>query len=142
MQATDEIPVIEAAKYLNKEEGWQEECNKVAYSFHKFGIVKLRDPRVNEKDNNDYIDMVERYFDNVSKKYYSGEPLKDARPDLCYQTGVTPEGIEKARNHQALIDSLEGDDKPMSVHPPVHDAKWRFFWKIGERPDEVKDDIP
>jgi isopenicillin N synthase-like dioxygenase len=28
------------------------------------------------------------------------------------------------------------------VQPPVKDSKWRFFWKIGERPEEVKDDIP
>lgn len=55
---------------------------------------------------------------------------------------MTPEGIEKARDHQALVDSLTGEDKPISVQPPVHDAKWRFFWKIGDRPDEVKDEIP
>jgi hypothetical protein len=94
------------------------------------------------EDNDQYIDLVERYFDQISKPYYAGEPLKDARPDLCYQTGVTPEGIERARNHQELVDSLKGDDKPQSVMPPVKDAKWRFFWKIGERPPEVKDDIP
>ena len=118
----------------------------MAYSFHKFGILKFKDPRVNEKDNDDYIDMVERYFNTVSKKYYDGgckeEDLADCRPDLCYQTGVTPEGVEKARNHQALVDSLPADSKPLSVQPPVHDAKWRFFWKIGERPEEVKDEIP
>jgi hypothetical protein len=32
--------------------------------------LKFKDPRVNEKDNEDYIDMAEKYFDNVSKKYY------------------------------------------------------------------------
>ena len=86
--------------------------------------------------------MVEQYFDTISKKYYAGEALEDCRPDLCYQTGVTPEGIEKARNHQALVDSLTGEDAPMSQPIPVPDAKWRFFWKIGQRPDEVKDQIP
>lgn len=55
---------------------------------------------------------------------------------------MTPEGIEKARDHKALVDSLTGDNKPLSVQPPKFDAKWRFFWKIGERPEEVKDDIP
>ena len=30
----------------------------------------------------------------------------------------------------------------MSVQPPVHDAKWRFFWKMGERPTEFDDGIP
>lgn len=42
--------------------------------------------------NEKYVDLVERYFDHVSKKYYAGETLKDCRPDLHYQTGVTPEG--------------------------------------------------
>jgi len=41
-----------------------------------------------------------------------------------------------------LIDSIEPEHKPESVQPPVADAKWRFFWKIGERPAEVADDIP
>ena len=138
----EEIPVIDAEMYLKQTEGWEEECKKVAYSFHKFGILIFKDPRVVPKDNEDYIDMVEKYFDTISKKYYAGEALEDCRPDLCYQTGVTPEGIEKARNHQALVDSLTGEDAPMSQSIPVPDAKWRFFWKIGQRPDEVKDQIP
>jgi len=25
----------------------------------------------------------------------------------------------------------------MSPFPPVDDAKWRFFWKIGERPERM-----
>jgi len=28
--------------------------------------------------------MVEKYFENISKKYYAGEQLKDIRPELCY----------------------------------------------------------
>ena len=71
-------------KYLNKQEGWEEECKKVAYSFHKFGILIFKDPRVNEQDNDNYIDLVEKYFDQVSKKFYAGETLKDCRPELCY----------------------------------------------------------
>lgn len=138
----DEIPIIDAELYLKKKQGWEEECYKVAQSFHKYGIVKFKDPRVDESDNATFIDMVERYFDTVSKKYYAGEKIPDIRPELCYQTGATPEGMEHARNHQALVDSLEGENKPMSVQPPVKDAKWRFFWKIGDRPDEIKDEIP
>ena len=139
---SEEIPVIDAQLYLEKNEGWEQECQKVAHSFHKFGIVKFKDPRVNDKDNSDYIDMVEEYFDQISKKYYAGEKLEDVKEELCYQTGATPEGIERARDHQALIDSLPEENKPRSVQPPVHDAKWRFFWKIGERPAEIKDDTP
>ena len=31
---------------------------------------------------------------------------------------------------------------PLSKFPPELDAKWRFFWAIGERPVEVADNIP
>ena len=57
---SEEIPVIDAVIYLEKKQGWEEECQKVAYSFHRYGIVKFRDPRVDEKHNDEYIDMVEK----------------------------------------------------------------------------------
>jgi isopenicillin N synthase-like dioxygenase len=79
-----DIPIIDAELYLTKGEGWQEECNKVAFSFHKFGILKFKDPRVDQAANGNYIDMVERYFDHISKKFYAGETLEDVRPELCY----------------------------------------------------------
>jgi isopenicillin N synthase-like dioxygenase len=37
---------------------------------------------------------------------------------------------------------MSPENIPMSKFPPDFDAKWRFFWAIGERPAEVKDDIP
>jgi len=79
-----DIPIIDAQLYLDQGEGWEEECKKVAYSFHKFGILKFKDQRVTFKENSDYLDMLEKYFDSVSKKYYAGETLKDAKPELCY----------------------------------------------------------
>jgi len=30
----------------------------------------------------------------------------------------------------------------MSPFPPGYDAKWRYFWPLGERPKEVRDEIP
>jgi len=30
----------------------------------------------------------------------------------------------------------------MSKFPPELDAKWRFFWPIGDRPPELENDIP
>ena len=138
----DEIPIINGLLYMQRGEGWEEECQKVAYSFHKFGIAKMRDPRVNQEANKNYIDMVERYFQDIGERFYAGEKIKDIRPELCYQTGATPHGQEKAKNHQLLIESIAPEHKPQSVMPPQADAKWRFFWKIGERPEEVHDDIP
>lgn len=37
---------------------------------------------------------------------------------------------------------MREEDKPLSKFPPDLDAKWRFFWAIGDRPKEVADDIP
>lgn len=34
------------------------------------------------------------------------------------------------------------ENKPMSPLEPVYDAKWRFMWKIGERPENSSDDFP
>lgn len=63
---------------------WQEECRKVAFSFHKFGICIVRDPRVRHEDNETYIDMVEQYFEKVSSHFYKTGELIDARPELSY----------------------------------------------------------
>ena len=144
---TEEIvepPIIDMQAFFDKEgnPNWEKECQKVAYSFHKFGICIVRDPRVNHQDNDSYIDMVERYFESVSAEYYAGGDLADVRPELSYQTGITPESMEKARDHQVLADSLAEEDKPLTMYPQDFDAKWRFFWPIGERPIEIQNDMP
>ena len=36
----------------------------------------------------------------------------------------------------------DDENKPMSPLEPVYDAKWRFMWKIGERPKNASDDFP
>ncbi len=55
---------------------------------------------------------------------------------------MTPQAIEKARDHGELLKLIPDEEKPMSPHPPEFDAKWRFFWPIGERPEEISNDIP
>lgn len=37
---------------------------------------------------------------------------------------------------------LDEANKPMSPLEPVYDAKWRFMWKIGQRPQNASDDFP
>lgn len=145
MQANvfDEVPIVDADAYLNKVEGkWENECKKVADSLHNYGIIIFKDPRAKDSDNETYLDMMERYFNKASKDYYNGRTLKDARPELFYQTGVTPELKEKARNHVKLVDSLTGENAPLSQFPPEWDAKWRFFWQFGPRPEGREDPFP
>jgi isopenicillin N synthase-like dioxygenase len=55
---------------------------------------------------------------------------------------VTPEKIEKARNHYEKIQHLPAEDKPTSQFPPTYDAKWRYMWKIGKRAEGADDDFP
>lgn len=58
-----EVPVIDVLAYMNKVEGvWENECAKVAESLHKYGILVFKDPRFDEMENQDYIEMMERYF--------------------------------------------------------------------------------
>jgi len=43
-----EPPVIDIQAYFEKREGvWEQECLKVAASLHKFGVLIVKDPRVN-----------------------------------------------------------------------------------------------
>ena len=124
------LPVADLAKFFKKEENpdaYMEECKKVAHAFHHYGICIVRDPRVNEKDNNTFIDMMERYFEG-------SDGVRDARPEVGHQVGVTPEFTEKPLNHCKRIGAYGPDDKPLSLCPPELDPKWRFFWRIGPQP--------
>lgn len=38
------LPVIDVDKYLNKSEGWQEECKLVAECLHDTGVLCIKDP--------------------------------------------------------------------------------------------------
>jgi len=133
-----EAPVIDAAAFLDNTETREEECKKAAESLHKYGILILKDPRVDEKDNDEYIEMMEKYFETRGDKFYNHENLVEARPEIHYQVGVTPEYVEKARNHCARFAHYDDDNKPISECPPEYDAKWRYFWHIGDRPEEKK----
>jgi len=102
---------------------------------HTMGALAIRDPRVSYDDNNNFLDILERYFDRPEDLL-----LRDARPEIHYQLGVTPEGTELPRctsdpRCQQLVQQYPPDHRPqMPVGP---DAKWRFFHRIGDRPDNT-----
>ena len=85
---------------------------------------------------------MEKYFERASKDLYEGRELNDAKPEFHYQTGVTPEKIEIARNHYERVKDLPKENKPRSTFPPSYDMKWRYMWKIGARPAEAGDNFP
>ena len=86
--------------------------------------------------------MMEEYFEQESRKLYVGKKLDDCKPEHNFQAGVTPERQERARKNQHVLDKMTPENLPLSKFPPELDAKWRFFWAIGERPAEVADNIP
>ena len=56
-----------------------------------------------------------------------------------YQVGATPEKTEKAicsTNHKCkqIVDALSEDNKPHLKPDQGADPKWRYFWRIGDRP--------
>lgn len=74
--------------------------------------------------------MLEEYF---AQPYET--KLKDARPELHYQVGVTPGGREDPKCRadetcQRVIAELEEGERPEPATGP--DPKWRFFWRIGQ----------
>ena len=84
---------------MNKEGNYKEDCEKIAEALHIFGCVIIKDPRVNDQHNHDFLNLMESYFENRSEKFYKGEHVEDFFPELHYQVGATPEFKEKARIH-------------------------------------------
>ncbi|KCV71649.1 hypothetical protein H696_01068 [Fonticula alba] len=100
------------------------------------GILLVRDPRVSEQENSNYLDMLERYFDQPAEA-----KMADVRADVGYQVGATPERVEVPRcaadpNCEEVISNFGEEHKPTLPLGP--DLKWRFFWRIGERPVDTK----
>jgi isopenicillin N synthase-like dioxygenase len=92
----------------------------------------VRDPRVTEENNQRFLDMIEDYFNQPEE-----QKLKDARPELGYQVGVTP-GLREVPKCgvdprcQEIIARMPESCRPAKAEGP--DPKWRFFWRIGEQP--------
>eukprot|EP00887_Chlorella_sp_A99_P005625 scaffold1.g5625.t1 len=79
---------------------------------------------------------MERYFsqpDDVK--------MQDVREQLSYQVGATPGGVEKPRclgdpAVQEAAAALPEEHRPITPTGP--DPKWRFFWRVGERPQHTQ----
>jgi len=132
MTDTVTLPIIETAKFLSGDiEGSKEECKRLAETMREFGVAIIRDPRVCERDNEVFIDMLEKYFEQDLAML-----MKDTRPDLHYQVGATPELTEVPRNHLDKIEKIPEMCRPLK--PVGADPKWRFFWRMGSRPEVTK----
>ena len=114
-------------------------CRGVADSLARTSCLLVRDPRVPPRANDAFLDALERYFarDHATK-------LRDCRPELHYQVGATPPHVETPRcvADPSVCESVLQTQRPghEAVRPQKADLKWRFFWRVGARPE--KTDFP
>jgi len=132
---TESLPIIQASIFLSNPTSPEaiEECKKAADALYTHGALIIKDLRVSEKDNDRFffLDMMERYYslpDEIK--------MKDSRPELHYQLGSTPSFVEVPRDHSQRIATASDESKPQT--PIGADPKWRFFWRIGDRPASTK----
>jgi len=125
--------VIDASNFLKDKHSSESlaDCKALAKTLKETSCLIIKDPRVTEEDNNRFLDMMERYYELPHET-----KMKDVHPELSFQLGATPEFTEVPRDHVEKIRSLDRDN---SAHiPEGADPKWRYFWRIGERPKETK----
>lgn len=86
LEMSGELPIVDLNAFLNRDKGGEAEtkarmeCNRVAEALHKYGILIARDPRVTEEDNNEFLDMLEKYFEQDESNL-----REDVREEYSYQ---------------------------------------------------------
>jgi len=123
----EEIPIININKVLKNKYN-KNDCNKLIESLRKYGILIIKDSKVNKNDNEKFLNIMETYYENT-------DFITDTRPEYNYQVGVTPEFTELPRNHCNKVDLLDNENKPATLCPPELDIKSRYLWRIGNRPN-------
>jgi isopenicillin N synthase-like dioxygenase len=86
---------------------------------------------VPEQHNQSFIDLMEKYFSQPPE-----DLQPDIRPEINYQLGATPAFVELPRDHSDVISKLDEANKAHLPKGP--DAKMRFFWRIGDRPEQTE----
>ncbi|KAI3826924.1 hypothetical protein L1987_00984 [Smallanthus sonchifolius] len=135
-----ELPVIDLEPYLASNHCGDEAlnpqlntvCSEVSRTLRETGALLVKDPRCSAQDNDRFIDMMERYFEQPDEF----KRLQEC-PNLHYQVGVTPEGVEVPRSlvdeeMQKKLKSLPEECQPLTPTGP--DPKWRYMWRVGPRP--------
>eukprot|EP00884_Botryococcus_braunii_P005270 jgi/Botrbrau1/14744/Bobra.0108s0087.1 len=128
------LPVFDLGPFLNstgkQNEESEELCSGVATCLRDTGCLIVRDPRVAVTDSEKFLDLMEQYFSQSHDA-----KMVDTRPEVFYQVGATPPGVEiprSAADSSALPHAFLPGNQP--VVPEGADPKWRFMWRVGPRP--------
>ncbi|WVF68338.1 hypothetical protein IAT40_003103 [Kwoniella sp. CBS 6097] len=110
------------------------QAKKAAESLILTGALIVQDSRAKKEANDKFLDLFEDYFAQDQ------EVLKrDERPEVGFQVGVTLENTEKPKcasdeDCQAIIASLEPDERPVDLGSHGADPKCRFFHRMSDKP--------
>lgn len=88
--ASIKVPVIDVTAFLTESPSAKSDCKQVAEALHKYGCLVIKDPRVNQAQNDKFLDTLEKYFYTRAQDYYAQKPTKDIYPNYDYQVGATP----------------------------------------------------
>jgi isopenicillin N synthase-like dioxygenase len=77
-----ELPIINLLVYLQNPESQEAkaECLKAASSMELYSAFAIKDHRISEQDNSNFIDLQEDYFSQPLS-----DKMKDVRPQFHYQ---------------------------------------------------------
>ncbi|KAF2073569.1 hypothetical protein CYY_005118 [Polysphondylium violaceum] len=128
-----EPTVIDITRFLENPNSAEalEDCLALVKTLQQTSCLVIKSPKVNEEDNSRFLDMMEQYYEQPTE-----DLMKDVHPEWSYQLGATPEFTEEPRDHSEVINKLLPQ---YAAHAPKGaDPKWRFFWRIGDRPADTK----
>lgn len=133
------IPTIDLSSYLSKKTDLQTQSQLAAEILSKYGILIVKDPRVEEKHNQNFLNLFEKYYQSRSIQKERKQKIDEEFIEYGHQTGVTPDFIEQARTFPEFIDTLPEKHKPKTPKESILDPKWRYLWRIGEKDPNEKE---
>ncbi len=85
------VPIVDVEPFMKGQGNCEQDCKIVADALHKYGCLVIKDPRVNQKENAEFLDMMEKYFVKRAADLYQGRVVADIYPNYDFQVGATPE---------------------------------------------------
>lgn len=136
------VPTIDVSKFLQKSVGWEKDCKQVAESLKTYGLVIIKDPRVKQHHNDEFLNLMERYFFKRSQQFQKGETTLDFSPQTNYRVGIMHEYQEKFQDYEAEKKALKPLHQAQTPLKAQRDPKWRYMWKVNYSSNVIPEDFP
>ena len=118
-------PTVSIARYLRQQTGWEEDCKKVAHALHKYGLIYVKDERVNAAQNEEFLDLMERYY--ATRSYQFDKGMKDIDViDSAMPIGLKHSYHEKFVSYKEDKNFLKPPHLSFTPEQPPPDPTWRL----------------